>query len=74
MLVPRAYFIEPDVARIPLECANGMDITFTESDAPDLYPARFGFSFGAVPAPGGTQYELLEKIPDASFGSSVPLR
>lgn len=46
-LVPRPYFIEPDVARIPLECANGMDITFTESDAPDLYPASFGLSFGA---------------------------
>ena len=39
-LVPAEYYIDPGVARIPLEGANGVSFTFTESDKPSAYPAE----------------------------------
>jgi len=39
-LVPEGYYITRDVARVPLECANGATLAFTESENPRNLPAN----------------------------------
>lgn len=44
-LIPSEYFIEPSVARIPFEAANGAEVVFTESDNPAISPPHLGIEF-----------------------------
>lgn len=39
-VVPPAFFIDKENARIPFEASNGADVCFTESTKPYLYPAN----------------------------------
>lgn len=43
LLIPPQYYISPEIATIPLEATNGVDLVFTESDEPKLYPASLVF-------------------------------
>lgn len=44
-MVPVEYFIEPGIARIPFEAANGADVVFTESDNAMLSPPNLDIEF-----------------------------
>ena len=43
--IPSEYFIEPGVARIPFDAANGAAIVFTESEMPILSPPGLDIEF-----------------------------
>src|SRR5688572_29612479 len=44
-VIPKEYFIESNVARIPFEGANGTEIVFTESSDPELSPPGLDIEF-----------------------------
>jgi hypothetical protein len=58
-LLPKTYYISPGIARIPLKCANGVSISFTESDNPRNIPANVVLKLS-----GGTIDENEWKLPD----------
>lgn len=47
-LIPAAYYVSAGIARIPLECANGVALSFTESDNPKNVPANLVARFGSA--------------------------
>jgi hypothetical protein len=61
-LVPDGYFISGSAARIPLECSNGVALTFTQSDNPRNMPANLVMEFSdhTITTNAWSLYRLLE--------------
>ena len=72
-LVPQGYYITPGIARVPLECANGVALAFTESDNPMNMPANLVMEFSnRTIASNGWSLPQLMEVFRAVIKSFVP--